>query len=315
MTWSPPSVGDAGRLPNAAPVEQWREAMVEIARRHHLPTADLLPYPTGSDVVFGGEGFVVKLTEPRWAEEFPAERFFLEHLAGKLTIAVPEVLAEGELEGWPYLVMSRLGDRAVGEVWPELDREERLRLAVRIGEMTAELHAVPPPPAREEWDAFLVERREQVVTHHRARGVSEAWLERIEPFLDETARPPRDPVLLHTELLGAHLLVAPGSEGWHPSGLIDFADAKVGHPDYEFPALVEFLFAAERGCLRRCLEGYGWREEELDREGGRRLAAWGLLHEFADLGRTLRAAGDPPPVDFGELVDRLYFLEDREVGR
>lgn len=308
MSWTPPEVVPEEELRDCAPVDHWRAAMETIALRHGLSAGGLEPYAAGSDVVFGGEGFVIKLTDPRWAKLFPAERYFLEHLEGKLSIEVPRILAAGELEGWPYFVMTRLDDVELGEVWPKLDHEARLSLAGRIGEMTAELHALAPPEPLVDWDEFVARRREVAVAHHRRRGVSETWQARIEPFLDATPRPAHPAVLLHTELLPAHILVACRDDEWRPSGLIDFMDSKVGDPDYEFAALVEFVFQAEAGCLRRCLEGYGGDAAELTRETGRRLAAWGLLHEFADLARALRAAGEPEPADFEAIVDRLYDL-------
>jgi len=105
-------------------------------------------------------------------------------------------------------------------------------------------------------------------------------------------------------VLDAHVLVSESSGDWEPCGLLDFADANVGHPDYEWAALVEFVFRGAPGCLEACLRAYG--REEHDHEEGRRLCAWGLLHEFAHLGRPLRAAGAPEPAGFDELVRRVY---------
>ena len=308
MSWTPPDHHPGDPVRPLLSSDGWREAMVAIADRHGLSSRGWQAFDTGSDVAFGGEGIVVKLTTPEWLDDFDAERFFLEHLAGRLRVETPEVVASGELEGWPYIVLSRLEGTAVGDVWPKLDDEERVRLAARLGEMVGELHALAPPAPREDWEEFLRARRQGVVEHHAARGVDEVWLARIEPFLEEVALPERPPVLLHTEVLDAHVLVHETSRGWEPCGLLDFVDANVGHPDYEWAALVEFVFRGAPGCLGACLRGYGREDRELDHEGGRRLCAWGLLHEFAHLGRPLRAAGDPEPASFDELVRRVFDL-------
>ena len=114
---------------------------------------------------------------------------------------------------------------------------------------------------------------------------------------------------LHTELLGDHVQVRGDGSGCHVAGMIDFADARVGHPDYEWPALVEFVFKGAAGCLRACLEGYGRPLGAGDRVESHRLAVWSLLHRYASLPRAVAAAGVPVPSGWGEWVERLYRLD------
>jgi hygromycin-B 7''-O-kinase len=130
------------------------------------------------------------------------------------------------------------------------------------------------------------------------------FLRRVDPL----AR--LNPVLLHTEVLDEHVLVVEEGGVWRPSALIDFADGRVGHPFYEFGALIEFIFKGEPGCLRACLEAYGTPPDAFTDDLENELLAWYLLHQFGDLARLTGVAGDPEPKSLEALRERLFNLRD-----
>jgi aminoglycoside phosphotransferase (APT) family kinase protein len=132
------------------------------------------------------------------------------------------------------------------------------------------------------------------------------------PFVDSIELPERPWVPIHTELYEAHIYLLDG----RPTALIDFADARTGHPDYEWAALAEFVFQGEPGLLGACLAAYGEPPDRLGPERSRQLCAWSLLHRFASLPRALAAAGSPPPPDLDALSRRLFSCDrrDRDVG-
>lgn len=308
MAWRAPEYDGSGSLREAAEPGSWSAAASEALRRHGLEGAPRGLFPTGSDVVVDCGLTVFKMTAPRWAEEIRAEHDLLARVAGRLPVATPEPLALGELDGWPYVIMSRLPGRALAEVWPRLDSGERRRLARSCGELIGVLHALPVGTQdAAPWPGFLDRMRGNAVHRLRKTGASPAWLERIEPFLDSLGPLSERPLAwLHTELYDQHLLIA--ERGGRPelSGLIDFADGRVGHPGYEIPALVEFVFRGERPLLRELLLGAGWAESGLDERLSLELGAWSLLHQFGHLPRLRRAAGEPEPAGFEELARRLY---------
>ncbi len=112
--------------------------------------------------------------------------------------------------------------------------------------------------------------------------------------------------MLHTELLGDHILVTAASGGLTVSGLIYFADARVGAPEYEVAAPVEFLFKGESGLLDAFLEGYGWTQRNAEFSDPSQHLAWGLQHQFASLERGARALGGPIPQSLEESAQRIY---------
>lgn len=303
----PPPEGAAwDELRDAAPLEVWLDVARHITRQSGLPEGEASLFPSGSDVVVRVGEVVVKLSEPRWRAEIHAEADLLGRMAGRLPVDTPRVLARGEHEGWPYVLMSFVPGQALGEVWPALAHEERVSVAIELGELLGALGRVPVPDEMVPvWEAFFAELRGQVTARLSGRRVpiTAAWASRIEPYLASTPLRPTPLAWMHTELLGDHVLVERTGGRVHLSALLDFADGRVGHPFYEVPAIVEFLFKGERGLLPALLGSWGvaW-DADLPRE----LCAWGLLHRFASLSRALQAAGAPEPEDLEALAERLY---------
>ena len=306
VSWTPPVDREGPAPRDLADASVWQAAGRILADRHGLAADELVPFESGSDVVLGTSATVVKLSAPRWAGQMRREIDFLEHVADRLDVRTPEVVAQGNLDGWPYLIMTRLPGRAIGDVWDDLVAADRQRLAAEIGELCAELHALPLPETDEAWEPFLAEQRRTVVARQRDHGVDEVWLDRIEPFLDSVALPARRSVLLHTEVLDQHLLVENVAGQATITGMIDLADGRVGHPDYEWAAPAEFIFRGERGLLGRMLRAYGWSASEGGVDGGRRLAAWALLHRYGNLTRAMSLVMPGAVNDFAELAAQIY---------
>src|SRR4051812_14701280 len=106
-------------LPDARNQEEYRSiyrdrdlclrAILEICGRHRLPADDLRRYSNGWTIVYAaGAGTVIKLFPPYDRRGFDSERLVLEFLEGKLPIPTPKILAAGDLDGWPYIVMEQL---------------------------------------------------------------------------------------------------------------------------------------------------------------------------------------------------------------
>jgi hygromycin-B 7''-O-kinase len=308
VSWTAPEIDDSLRLRACADEERWRAAARLAAQRHGLACSEARMFPTGSDVVLDCGRHVFKMTAPRWARELDVEARWLERVAGRLPVATPEPLARGELDGWPYVLASRLAGRPLGEAWPALASDDRSRLARSIGELCAALHGLPVEGEEvAAWAGFLERMRDGARARLARDDLTAEWLDRVEPFL-ASLEPlsPRPPVLLHTELLDQHLLVEERSGRVELCGLIDFADGRVGHPWYELPAVVEFVFRGERPLLRELLRAYGMSAAALDEGLSRELCGWSLLHRFGDLTRLIAACGEPLPASLSEIARRLY---------
>ncbi len=291
---------DAGRLARVADV---------VAARHGLPRGEVAPFANGSvPVVALGAAQVLKLYPPADTSHAEVERAALEAVAGRLPLATPEPVAAGTLDGWSYLVMTRLPGRPASEgredglpgtfPWRTIPRARQHALLERLGAAIRALHALPvadlSPVLRPDWAGFLAAQRAGCVAHHRARGADEAWLARLEPFLAGTPLAPARLALLHTEVMLDHVFVAEGPDGWALTGLLDLEPAVVGDPDYELAAVGVFVCRGDRALLGAFLDGYG--VARADRPAlARRVLAHALLHRYAHWPLYLRLLPAPAP--------------------
>jgi hygromycin-B 7''-O-kinase len=259
-----------------------------IAERHAL-AGEVAREGLGTNVVFAvGPDRVVKLFPPLWADEVAVERAGLAHVAGRLSVPTPEVAAEGELEGWPYLVLTRVAGVALADVWDGLGAAARARVARRAGELVAEHRALPlPDPASAipapHWPAFLREQTEVSRARLAKNPRTRPWAEALSAFVEsqraELEAAPR--AFLNADLTEEHLFVAPDASG-AIVGIVDLADAMVGAPEYDLVSLAPCLIGGGAGLFAAFVAASGLRPTP------GRLLALALLHRYQE-GTALHA--------------------------
>ena len=267
--------------------EAQRPAIETIAARHGLPAGELAPFDQGTMIVWGTARSVIKLFVPTWPTDAHVEILMLERLVG-MGLSVPQLEARGEVDGWPYAVMSRLPGRRLSEVWPALDPGARERVAHDIGEGMGRLAALPVEGLEAmcaPQEALLAERRPRLLADQRERGGDEALERELREFL-ETLPPlvPAESVLLHADLTSDNILVHDGGL----SGFIDFADAFVGPWTYELAATSCFVTPGDRRAQRALLAGRG---AAATPELLGTLRSWAVLHRYGHVARMMRDAG------------------------
>ena len=268
-----------------------RAGVLAIAGHHHvaLDAGAPLRYDSGSLPVYAlNDAQVLKLYPPHEREHAEVEARVLGHVDGRLSIATPRVLALGEQDGWPYLLMSRLPGRRLVEAWPTLDARDRDRVADETGAALAALHGLDIAPVATlppDWDAFVAAQRLSAVERQRERRLAPHWLALIDPFLEAWVPPaPARRVLLHTEVMREHLMIeARPAGGACVSGLFDFEPAMIGDPDYEFASFGLFVSCGDARLMRRALLAYGRQADELDDALACRFMAHALLHRYSNL--------------------------------
>ena len=74
---------------------------------------------TGTNLVVAlDDHLILKIFPPMLRSQFVSERGALALLAGRLSIAIPQIVCEGERDQWPYLVITRLPGMLGAEAWP-----------------------------------------------------------------------------------------------------------------------------------------------------------------------------------------------------
>jgi hygromycin-B 7''-O-kinase len=281
------------------PVAFWQAAITAIAHRHGLTFRALTRFPDGEAAVFASDsGWVVKVVPPFWSDMVTREVALLRSLPEEHRLPVPRLLGHGVLDTWHYLVLSRVAGGALHRIWPEITREDQERLAGEFGAMLRALHDAPLPEAPErlarlpEWGVWV---------RNAVAAWPERWgLERVPaPLrvdgphflasvgLGATEATPVRLCRLHGDLAPENAHVARIADAWRCTGMIDFGNAMLGDPVFDYTAPAVLLAPGDGGIIRRFLEGAGVGTPPMGRDLRRRLMAYTLIHPRADLGDCL----------------------------
>jgi hygromycin-B 7''-O-kinase len=277
----------------------WLPAIHTICARHQVDMVHLHREVLGTHVVFGTEQIIVKLFCPLWPDDFLAERAVLATVHG---LPTPELIASGELAGWPYLLMSKLPGVPAEAVWDSLTVAEKRPLIARLGQIMQQLHAQPAvPEVAIDWPAFMAERLANWEAHHQAEEPWYSWLKaRMEIFHEA----PFEPVLLSADITADHVLLAERNGRWHITGFIDLGDAMMGHPYYDFIAPLAFYTLGCPELSRLLVESYG---SVFTTELADQLTTYCFLHKFGKLSDFLARYPAANPEEFCQALWGIHF--------
>lgn len=291
--------------------QPWLAAIETICARHGLDADDAYASPGGTNVVFHVRGGPwIKLFPPLWPEDFVRERTGIAAVTGLDGLEVPDLLHEGTLEDWPYLVLSHVHGRPIGTVWPELDKTSQVAVAQQLGALLARLHAVDRAACTaidEDWPLLARGLRADAAVRQAGYGLEPAWVAELEAFIDTL--PPTDDgreVFLHADVTDEHVYLEERAGRWTVTGLIDFGDAMIGDWRYEFAAPLVFLCQGRPAVQRALLTGYGLAPAELTPEFGRMLTAWAFLHRWGRISAYPAFAPEPQPTSLAALITSIW---------
>ncbi|WP_375312123.1 aminoglycoside 3'-phosphotransferase/choline kinase family protein [Bradyrhizobium sp. A5] len=267
---------------------RWLPVAIDIARSHGLDVAAPQVFATGTNLVVGlSDRLILKVFPPLLHAQFVSERGSLTQLAGRLSLPIPEIIAEGERDGWPYLVITRLAGTLGAEVWPSLPEQQKERVLRQIGEAIAAVQAAPLGPLAQiepRWGDFMRRQMQGCKARHTRLGLAPKFLAGLDDLLRDAARLiPMDapPVILIGEYIPENFLLACDDGEWSLAGLFDFGDVLAGWRDYDLLGPSAFMAAGRPGRVRSLLEGFGYAKPDFALK--RRLMALMLLHRASDL--------------------------------
>jgi hygromycin-B 7''-O-kinase len=267
----------------------WKPAVDAICEREGIAYDRIEAPASNTNAVFIlDRRLVIKIYSPFWTE-FPFERGLMELLARDGDVPVPAIRAAGvfrDRTDWSYLAMQFCAGHPLDELQPELTRQALLEMAAQTGRIVRRLHAVAREPLAaidkgETWDALVQRRRRQVLPELIDRRLIAPHVAgELEAVLDDALVASRTVphVVVHGDLNAEHLLLEEAGR-WIVSALIDFGDARIGVPDYEWMPLWLGLCNRDVAVLQAFLEAYD-PALSVDDRLGRRIAAWTLLHDF-----------------------------------
>lgn len=276
---------DDALMPIHGIADPWMPATLAIADRHGLSTEGWTRATAGSHIVMLNEDVALKFVVPFWNDDVDIEEAAIDLVQYKLPIDVPRVVARGTLDGWEYMATRRVQGTALRDV-PDLSDDELTGIATALGETLRVLHDLKVPKESSlwgvvpKWRAFLSDQRARRAEIEEARGTDPEWTARLVKHLRSWRyRARKTKTLLHADLTYDHIMLSQVDGSWQLSGLIDFGDAKVGDPAYDFAAVFCFFTEGRPDLRATMLEAYGGVDEAfVDR-----IFESLLLHEFGRL--------------------------------
>jgi hygromycin-B 7''-O-kinase len=287
-------------------------AATAVAHASHIEAG----FPGGCAVFVVDRQVVVKLYPPMMEQDFYREREVYGLLDGRLP-HLPRLLGDGVYHDqidWPYLLLEFREGEAIREVFDEITAANRLVIASELGAMlrilheTAVDHTTTFDPTPTAWATFLAGRRAACLDEFRRETyLPEAVLAELERFIQEIDLGVKRPILINADLTEDHLLLIKRDNQWHISALIDWADAEVGAPEYEWIALWFGLCQRDGAMFREIMRVYdpGWR---LDDAFLGRVMAYTVLHRFGAgiVEHVLAQDGRPPIHSLADLREQLW---------
>ena len=306
----------------------WRPYVEQVCRRHALTPGRVIrigvPGTCPTFIVddlwvikffgrlFEGDGsFQLELELGKWAES--------------LTLPFPDIVAVGQLFQagpgwpWPYLVFQFVPGESIGQVYEQINLQDKLALAVWMAKLTLCMHQAALPVSKifqPTWDTFVDLLQRQRATCRQSfqeRGcLPEGLISQLDGFLlplDALVDTRSTPHLIHADLTADHVLGRLEDGRWNSLALIDFGDAMIGDFYYELVALHLDLFHGEKRLLAVYLDAYGL-DEQARRKLPIRAMNMALLHRFDVLGPVFEREPRLRQVStFDELADALWKVE------
>ncbi|MGO4542763.1 phosphotransferase family protein [Paenibacillus sp. 2TAB19] len=234
--------------------------MKEQERRYSALIANQFPDLIIQTVESLGEGFrnIAILVNGEWVFRFPKsqqganelnkEIQLLPLLAARVKVGIPEFVYIGtEEDGRPFAGYRKVEGEILGEDGiASLSENARERLAIQLADFMDALNACPVETAIQAGvpvhnltnDVHLLkEVAKRQVFPHLETSSRDYLTQRFQSYLEDTTCTHYTPTLIHADLSPDHFLT--DAHQTELTGIIDFGDAKISDPDYDYLYLLE----------------------------------------------------------------------------
>ena len=266
----------------------WEPVVRRICQRHGFPAGAVKAGFPGTCAVFVvDEQVVVKLYPPMLPQDFLREREVYQTLQH---LYLPPLLGDGVYADrieWPYLLLGFRSGQPIREVFDELAPAQRVALGRELGTALRQLHAAPLAGLRhfdvspEAWQQRMREYAAANLAALRSAGfLASAVVDKLANVLARwDGERPSHLHLINADLTEDHLLLRQKAGQWHISALIDWADAEVGTPAYDWIPLWYSLCRRDAAFFRATLHAYD-PTLRLNAVFRRQMFVYTFLHRF-----------------------------------
>jgi hygromycin-B 7''-O-kinase len=271
--------------------ELWKDAVMELCTKHHLPHHDFHAYTDGTNLIASlADLYIVKIFPPFLRHQWDSEYRVLKNLNNKLHIPVPELLAHGETENkWVYVILTKLHGVTMESVWGEISLEDKKRLLFQMGQIMQQVHSLPVDDLHDlppQWDTFFLEQIQKCKERHIKLNAPDWLTNEIENYVRQNIHLiPKvfTPVILTGEYTPFNILVQKDQEHWNISAMIDFGDAMIGFNEYDLLGPSVFSCEGKIELVAALFDGYGIPYKSVNSDFRTRLMLLMLLHRYSDL--------------------------------
>ena len=273
----------------------WLDLAKHLLRQQHLAFTNLSRAEHGENiVVLVDDKLILKIYTPK-KNGYNRERAALELADGKTSLPISRIEAHGAIEGYEYLITTRLPGRLMPRAeWLTLARSAQIGLLTQLAYGLKELHSYDGSDIHFHWDEFIEIQVDSVIERQRAEGGNPEWVESLPKYL-ETHLPlfPKQPqsVFMHGDVHFGNLRVTEDPVRPVISGLFDFADSLSGFYEYEFVAIGVLMIQGQGELQREFFRAYGYKDSEINLEMRRRLMLLTILYEHSSLRRYAERLG------------------------
>lgn len=172
---------------DSAPLASWMPALESLRSRFGLPRQPWSRLTSGSNAQFAlGDDIIVKLVPPNWRWQGDKELLVTPLLHGRLALHTPRLIGGGEMEGWVFIITTRLQGTLLAEIWPALEADNKRAIMQQTGELLCALSAVPVADScalRVDWATYLDSLMSSCVARHARCGMPASLAAQVMPFL------------------------------------------------------------------------------------------------------------------------------------
>ncbi len=282
----------------------------KICASYGLPEQNLVRVQSSDHAVFFvDEELALKIYNGK-RNCFERERRALELVVGRLAFSTPQIVHSGTFEGFEFLIQTRVsGETLTRTDFLALPFSYQMQIVESLAEELRRLHSLNIDGWCSDWSKYIDDQLSTFVSRQIEHGVNSKIIDQLPAYIRDSIAllPKKDMCFLHGDIHLGNLCF--NQQGGVPkvSGLFDFADSRVGCPEYDMLAVGLLIIQGERELQRKFFSAYGYAESELDAEMRRRMMMLTMTYETSDLRRyALRLRSDAVNLDLYQLEEAIW---------
>jgi hygromycin-B 7''-O-kinase len=282
-----------------------------ILKRHQIDYTTIERAEHGENIVLlVDDQLVLKIYTPL-KNGFHRERAGLQFADSRISIPIPKIIEEGEIEGFYYLIMTQFGGQTLSRRdWLALEKREQIVILIQLATSLKELHSYNSNAFDFDWREFLRIQVESAIDKQRAAGGNPEWIKSMPAYFEKylTLIPGKTAdSFQHGDVHFGNLRFEVENGSRQICGLFDFADSIKGFHEYEFVAVGVLMIQGQGELQREFFRAYGYKDGEIDITLRHRMMMLTMLYEYSSLKRYAERLGVDPMEHTLEELERAIW--------